>query len=661
LQLDAVVVDIAGRQRMMIQRYFNETMMASHGVAVDLQNTRDVLLHSLDGLKNGGAVILNLYTGERLTIPPAPTLRIRDLLDQQRDLLEQFFVQTETHLLGAQDHAPPVESFSSLNHIQDELQKNADEVVKWLSVHSHQKTQGLLQSGSFIGILVILLSVILARQVISASNRLKQEIDQRKKAEDERNQFFSLSQDLFCIAGLDGTFKTLNPAWEQELGFPLEKLQHQPFLEFVHPDDRQSTIAELEKLRKGDPTIQFENRYATKDGSHKWLLWNATPSPKDGLIYATARNISDQKIYEEELALRDRSVNSATNGILIADARQPDIPLVYCNAAFETITGYTREDVLGKNCRFLQGTDRDQPGLTDIRQAIREGVPGKAEVRNYKKDGTLFWNELFIAPVRSKQGTLTHFIGVQTDITHRKQQEIELAQKTEELSRSNAELQQFAYIASHDLQEPLRMVASYTQLLGKRYKGKLDKDAEEFIGYAIDGANRMQRLIRDLLEYSRVGSEDKAIETIDCERVFQEVLNNLSTSIQDHHADITHDHLPTVQANPALLTQVFQNLIGNALKFQRDDPPQIHVGVKALSRGWEFWVRDNGIGIPADQQERIFAIFQRLHSRSEYPGTGIGLAICKRIVEKHGGKIWVESDPGKGSTFFFTIDSPSVL
>ena len=240
----------------------------------------------------------------------------------------------------------------------------------------------------------------------------------------------------------------------------------------------------------------------------------------------------------------------------------------------------------------------------------------------------------------------------------RKHQETELAHKTRELAQSNAELQQFAYVASHDLQEPLRMVASYTQLLGKRYQGKLDKDADEFIGYAVDGATRMQRLIRDLLEYSRVGSENKSLEHTDCEVVLRQVLDNLSASVRERHAEVTHDPLPIVHANPTHLTQVFQNLIGNALKFQGDSPAKIHVGARTLPDGWEFSIRDNGVGIPADQLGRIFSIFQRLHGQSEYPGTGIGLAICKRIVEKYGGNIRVESELGTGSIFYFTLTTP---
>lgn len=655
VEMDAVMVDIAGRQRMMIQRYFNETILVSHGIDKDLQATRHVLLNSVDALRNGGPVTVDLYSEERRSIPPVPTAQARDLLTRQRALLTQFFSTTHTLLLDAPDHAPAPESFSVLNRLQDDLLRNADEVVKLLSAHSPQTMRWLLRSEPIIGILVIIFSVILARQVAAASRRLEQEIAQRKKAEDERNRFFALSPDLFCIAGLDGTVKVCNPAWEKELGYSTAELHHRSLTEFVHADDRRSMSRELAGLNQGIRSAQFENRFVGKDGSVKWLLWNVAVSRGEHVMYATARNVNERKLYEEELALRDRSINSATNGILIADARRPDVPTVYCNAAFENITGYAKEEVVGRNCRFLQGQDHDQPDLDAIRQAIRDGTEGQAELRNYRKDGTVFWNEFYIAPVRDSQGTLTHFIGVQTDITRRKNQEAELARKTEALAQSNAELQQFAYVASHDLQEPLRMVASYTQLLRKRYKGKLDADADEFIEYAVDGADRMQRLIRDLLEYSRVGSENKSFESTECELIWQHVMRNLSASIRDHHATVTHDPLPTIYANPTLLTQVFQNLIGNALKFHGSSPASIHVGATSLSDGWEFFIRDNGIGIPPDQRDRIFAVFQRLHGRSDYPGTGIGLAICKRIVEKHDGTIWVNSEPGKGSTFYFTV------
>ncbi len=227
--------------------------------------------------------------------------------------------------------------------------------------------------------------------------------------------------------------------------------------------------------------------------------------------------------------------------------------------------------------------------------------------------------------------------------------------RTLELERSNQELEQFASVASHDLQEPLRMVASYVQLVRDRWKGKLDPESEEFFAFALDGAERMQRLILDLLTYSRVGSQSKPFIPIDCEIVLERVLSNLKVSIEERGAQITHGPLPEVQGDIVQLTQLFQNLIGNALKFQKDKAPAVHVQAEKKKGEWQFSIRDNGIGILKKDFDRIFVIFQRLHARDQYPGTGIGLSICKKIVERHGGRIWLESEPGRGTTFYFTL------
>jgi signal transduction histidine kinase len=230
-----------------------------------------------------------------------------------------------------------------------------------------------------------------------------------------------------------------------------------------------------------------------------------------------------------------------------------------------------------------------------------------------------------------------------------------LEQTVKDLERTNVELEQFAYVASHDLQEPLRMITGYTNLLSRRYKGKLDASADEFIDFAVDGAHRMRVLINDLLTYSRVGSQGKQPAPTDCERVLRQVLAGLELAIRESAARVTHDPLPIVKGDEVQIGQLFQNLIGNALKYRNGGEPAIHIGCRRRAGDWMFLVRDNGIGIDPRFTEKIFAIFQRLHNREQYSGTGIGLALCKRIVERHGGKIWVESEPGKGSTFFFTL------
>jgi signal transduction histidine kinase len=231
----------------------------------------------------------------------------------------------------------------------------------------------------------------------------------------------------------------------------------------------------------------------------------------------------------------------------------------------------------------------------------------------------------------------------------------EIQETAEDLARSNRALEEFVYVASHDLQEPLRTVTGYVQLLQRRYQGKLDPDADEFIGFAVEGASRMQALINDLLTYSRVGSKDARLVETDFGDVVDEVLAGLQAAVEESGAEVSHGRLPKLVADRRQMVQLFQNLIGNAIKFHSDDPPRVEIHAGRDGEAWRFAVRDNGIGIPPEHHDRIFNLFQRLHARDEYPGTGIGLALCRRIVERHGGRIWVESEPRKGSTFYFTI------
>jgi signal transduction histidine kinase len=299
-----------------------------------------------------------------------------------------------------------------------------------------------------------------------------------------------------------------------------------------------------------------------------------------------------------------------------------------------------------------------------ITNPLRRLAEGAAEVGagnldyrlgSAKRDEIGVASRAFDRMTEELQTTLVSRDDLANEVAARKRAEGQIRKALLDLQRSNQDLEQFAYVASHDLQEPLRMVASYTELLAQRYEGELDAKAQSYIHYAVDGATRMQGLINDLLTYSRVNTQGRPLEPTDLHVVLGEALRNLASATRESGAIVTNDDLPSVRVDPVQLQQVFQNLIGNAIKFRGKVSPHIHVSAREEGGEWLFSVKDNGIGIDAKHAEKLFVIFQRLHTREEYPGTGIGLAVCKRIVERHGGRIWFESEPGKGSTFYFTL------
>lgn len=320
---------------------------------------------------------------------------------------------------------------------------------------------------------------------------------------------------------------------------------------------------------------------------------------------------------------------------------------------FARITGHSEDELIGiPSLNLVLPEDRNAVRENAVKMLKGERSLGY-EFRMVTKRAEIKWVMETVVPVFYQRRRAT--LGNLVDITERKQAEQELRQMTAEMKRSNTELEQFAYVVSHDLQEPLRMVASYTQLLAKRYQGKLDTDADEFIAYAVDGTKRMQALLNAMLDYSRVGTREKPFKPIYCEDVFDQAMANMKVAIEESGALVNHDPLPIMLADEGQLVQLFQNLIGNAIKFRSQEPPRIHVSAEARHNEWVFSVGDNGIGIDSQHAQSIFEVFRRLHTKEEYPGTGIGLAICKKIVERHGGHIWVQSQPGKGSTFYFTI------
>ena len=316
------------------------------------------------------------------------------------------------------------------------------------------------------------------------------------------------------------------------------------------------------------------------------------------------------------------------------------------------ILGYTLKELLTLSIQDIDQEINLEKHLERWEQMV-PGEPITLEGIHRRKDGITFPVEVRL--VWFESGGEQFMLGLVRDITARKLMERTLYERTESLERSNKELEQFAYVASHDLQEPLRMIASYTQLLAKRYKGKLDSDADEFIRYAVDGANRMQMLINDLLDYSRVGTRGKEFAMTGFDAILGKTLRDLSKRVEESGAKVTIDPMPSLIVDSGQIGQLFQNLISNAIKFRGDTPPQIHISSAKNENKWIFSVSDNGIGIAPEYSTRIFEIFQRLHTKEEYSGSGIGLAICKKIVERHGGKIWIESEPAKGTTFYFTI------
>jgi PAS domain S-box-containing protein len=427
------------------------------------------------------------------------------------------------------------------------------------------------------------------------------------------------------------------------------------------PPDLESAELDLRRLMSDGQTVRgHETRVRRRDGSDVSVSLYAAPLHEAGKQTGTVLrwvDLSERRMLEKQLlqAQRLEGLEAAPDAMVVVN-RDGEIVLV--NLQAEKRFGYRRDELLGKPVTTIIPNGFAERLLADdlrsAEEALAQQIGTGIELVGRRQDASEFPIEIMLSPLRSADGIL--ITAAIRDITVRKAAEVTLRNNVEELKRSNEELGNFAYIASHDLQEPLRMVASYTQLLAKRYKGKLDAEADEFIGFAVDGASRMQRLIEDLLSYSRVASTGVELVETSSQDALDHAMVNLREAIRDSGAVVTHDALPSVKADETQLVQLFQNLIGNAIKYQRPGIPLVHVGVARHGRTrWSFAVKDNGLGIEARYFERIFGMFQRLHKRDEFSGTGIGLAICKKIVERHGGSLSVESSPGEGSTFTFGL------
>lgn len=497
------------------------------------------------------------------------------------------------------------------------------------------------------------------------------EITERKQNEEERHKLNiryqtlqSIARDGIHILDMDGNLVESNAAFRQMLGYAAEENLTLNLTEWDAAIPREELVTTLRELILSPAT--FETRHRRCDGT----LFDAEVSAcgvqlgGEWYLYASSRDVSKRK--EMEDTLRESRQRQADIFDFLPDATfvvDLDKKVIAWNRAMEEMSGVSKEEILGQGDHAytipFYGDRRNQ--LLDLIDVEDEEL--KAKYQGVTRIGDRLFGETFcpalfngkgahvwaiVAPLYDSDGTRIGAIESIRNITAIKETETNLA-------RSNRELEQFAYVASHDLQEPLRKIAGFTELLASRYKDTFDEKAESYMAYIIDGATRMRSLINDLLSYSRVMSSAKELAETDCSTVLSRVLRDLDMVIKESNTEIVCGPLPVIHADQSQLGQLFQNLIGNAIKYRGAAAPMITINAVRQSNDWLFSVADNGLGIAPEFHERIFAIFQRLHTRSEYPGTGIGLAVCNKIVERHGGKIWVESTGNAGSTFFFTI------
>jgi PAS domain S-box-containing protein len=503
------------------------------------------------------------------------------------------------------------------------------------------------------------------------------DITERKAAEmaleQSEQKFRAIFESMFQFIGVltpEGILVEANQTALDAVGIQRAEVIGKPFWQtpwWMHSPVLQTQLQEaVERAHQGE-LVRFEAEHILANGQTAFIDFSLKPFFDQAgnvvMLIPEGRDITELK--QTEAALREseqRLQAMLDNSTAVIFMKDNQGRYVIINRSYETLFHLDRDQVKGKTDQDIFPKEIADAFQANDREVLTTGVAIEKEEIAPQDDGLHTYLSLKF-PLFDATGSVYAVCGIATDISERKrienerkQTEIELQFQKQDLARSNAELQQFAYVASHDLQEPLRMVTSYLELLKRRYAGQLDEKADQFIGFAVDGAARMQTLINDLLAYSRVGTHDQPLEPADCQRTLDNVLRNLQMTIADSQARITHDPLPQVQVDPTQLAQLFQNLISNGIKFRQPGvSPHIHIGCRPHGSKWLFSIQDNGIGIDPQYVDRIFLIFQRLHSRTEYPGTGIGLAVCKKIVERYGGNLWVESKPGQGSTFYFTI------
>jgi len=536
------------------------------------------------------------------------------------------------------------------------------------------ETRGVLEDGSQIEVRIRAFPLQDDAGATTGFIEVIEDITERKRFEahlaETRRQLQALMDNLpglayRCRNDADWTMELVSQGCLELTGYPSEALifnRDRSYASLIHPDDRELVWLQVQEAIVAREPFSLEYRVVTADGEVRnvWEKGSAIFSA-DGDLQALEgfiMDVSSRKAAEDALRASEERLRRA-----VLDAPFPimlhaeDGEVLLLSKAWCDISGYSLQEIPTisdwTECAYGERNPLVREFIEQL-YGIRERIhDGEFEVMT-KSGLTRTW-DFSSAPLgRTADGRRT-VISMASDVTERKEAEQALEKTVADLQRSNRELEQFAYVASHDLQEPLRMVGSYVQLLARRYRGRLDADADEFIDFAVEGATRMQRLINDLLAFGRVGRQNEPLAAVDCGRVLTTVQKNLERSIIESGATLEVAPLPQVLGVASQLTQVFQNLIANAIKFHGQKPPRIEIGATSKGDDYVFSVRDHGIGIEPQYFDKIFIIFQRLHGKKDYPGTGIGLAVTKKIIEHHGGRIWIESSPGAGTTFFFTL------
>jgi len=468
----------------------------------------------------------------------------------------------------------------------------------------------------------------------------------------------------FAIGYPDGGIGLLNQAFEQLTGYTREELHNLDWSTTLTPKEWwEIEKQKLDELHSTGHPVRYEKEYIRKDGSRVPVeLLASVKFDMDGnpqFYYSFITDITERKQIESALKISEKSLADAQHlahiGSWVWNINTDEI--IWSNELY-LIYGVDPNTFIPTMSSFANYMHPDDEEYVNenVEQLLSEGKPHNFDFRIILDNGsTRVLNTLAEVAEYDKNGKPSTILGINQDITDRKEIELKLNENIKKLAQSNKELEQFAYITSHDLREPLRMITSFLQLLEKRYKDQLDQDANEFIGFAVDGAKRLDAMTNDLLQYSRITSEKREVTSVNFEQVLEHVLTNLKVQIEENNAFITHDPLPILYGDEQLKVQLLQNIISNAIKYRSQETPKIHISAKKEKNQYLFSIKDNGMGMSSKHLKQIFTIFKRLHTNEEYEGTGIGLAIAQKIVQQQGGQIWAESEPGKGSTFYFTI------